>query len=175
MTHHLLLLFISSLIPLHDQIYNTTTTIALTISATNTTHWYLSSRFIDTKLSMKMLMIHHKHFQFLCYRVFSAWYCNLNYDAFTKHLRSLLQRISLSSTTLHSLGFLYSSLCSMVSKKKHFACVSFPSNLNIKVCSLGSQFVSQPKYLDFYSRSSSSCNIHIYYSAKDILTLMCNV
>jgi hypothetical protein len=100
LTYHLLLLFISSLIPLHDLIYNTTT-IALTISATNTMHWYLSSRFIDTKLSMKMLMIHHKHFQFLRAWVISPWYCNVNYDAYTKHLRSLLQRISLSSTTLH--------------------------------------------------------------------------
>lgn len=63
LTHHLLLLFISSLIPLHNLIYNTTT-IALTISATNIMHRYLSSKFIDTKLSMKMLMIHHKHFNF---------------------------------------------------------------------------------------------------------------
>jgi len=63
LTHHLLLLFISSLIPLHDLIYNTTT-IALTISATNIMHRYLSSKFIDTKLSMKMLIKHHTHFNF---------------------------------------------------------------------------------------------------------------
>lgn len=63
LTHHLLLFFISSPIPLHNLIYNTTT-IALTISATNIMHRYLSSKFIDTKLSMKMLIIHQKHFNF---------------------------------------------------------------------------------------------------------------
>jgi hypothetical protein len=173
LTYHLLRLFISSLIPLHDLIYNTTT-IALTIAATNTLHRYLSSRFTDTKLSTKMLMIYHKHFQFLCDWVISTWYCNANDDAFIKHLKSLLQ-IRLSSTTLHKVLDSYIPHCAAWSARKTFCMCSFPSNLNIKVCSLGSNSVSQPKFLDLYSRSSSSCNIHIYYSAKDILTLMCNV
>jgi hypothetical protein len=136
---------------------------------------YLSSRFIDTKLSMKRLIIHHKHFQFLCDWVISPWYCNVNYDAFTKHLKSLLQRISLSSTTLHKVLDSYIPHCAAWSARKTFCMCSFPSNLDIKVCSLGSNSASQPIFLDLYSRSSSSCNIHIYYSVKDILTLLRNV